>query len=284
VKKLTLKRIKNKIIRTFFNEQWSLLICNHAGKILKHITPPKDRFWADPFPVDYNNKTYIFVEQQIGSENGTLGFLELYHDLTYSDFIPILELPYHLSYPGVFFFDNTWYFVPESHENHTIDLYAAREFPYKWKYKKTLIDNIDANDTTVSFFNATWWLFTSVGTSSSPANTNLSIFFSSSLLSDDWISHPKNPISTGFTNSRMAGNIFIKNDRLFRPAQNCRTDYGKEININEIIELGPSVYTEKLVETIKPEKEYNAVCTHTINYSENYILRDIKTRRSKFFL
>jgi hypothetical protein len=82
----------------------------------------------------------------------------------------------------------------------------------------------------------------------------------------------------------MAGNIFIKKNKLFRPAQNCKSDYGKEININEITELGPSAYKEQLSVTIKPDKKYNAVCTHTLNYSKNYLLRDIKTRKSKIHI
>jgi hypothetical protein len=284
MKKLTIKRIKNKILRTIFNEQWSILVCDPDGKILCHIEPPKDRFWADPFPVEILGRTFIFVEQQIGSGNGVLGFIELYPDLRYSDFTPVLEEPYHLSYPNVFLFDNTWYLVPESHENQTIDLYEAIDFPYKWARKKNLIKNINANDTTVFYYNSTWWLFTSIGTETSQANANLTIFFSNSLLAGDWISHPKNPVSIKLCNSRMAGNVFSKNGKLFRPAQNCQADYGKEVNINEIIELGPFSYKEKLTATIKPEKKYNAVCTHTINYSRNYILRDIKTRKSKVFL
>jgi hypothetical protein len=284
MKKLTVKRIKNKLISTFFYEQWSILICDNDGKILCNIKPPKDRFWADPFPVETKDGTYIFLEQQIGSENGILGFIKLYSDLTYSEFVPILTKSYHLSYPDIFLFNNNWYLVPESHENRTIDLYEATEFPYKWNYKKTLIKNIDASDTTLFYYDSIWWLFTSIGTDTSHANANLSIFFSDSLLSDNWISHPKNPISSKLSNSRMAGNIFIKDKKLFRPAQNCQTDYGKEININEITELGKSVYKEQLYLTIKPEKEYKAVCTHTINYSVNYILRDIKTRKSRMYL
>jgi hypothetical protein len=284
MKKLTVKHIKNKLIRTFFNEQWSILVCDHEGNILCHIEPPKDRFWADPFPVEIMDRTYIFLEQQIGSRNGILGFIELHPDFTYSDFVPILEKSYHLSYPDVFLFNNHWYLVPETHENRTIDLYEAADFPYKWKHKKTLIKDIDANDTTVFYYNSLWWLFTSVGTNLSHANANLSIFFSNSLLSDNWISHPENPVSTKLSNSRMAGNIFIKNKELFRPAQNCQADYGREININKITELGPSVYNEKLSFTIKPDRDYGAVCTHTINYSKNYIVRDIKTRRNKIHL
>ncbi|MDR2409864.1 MAG: hypothetical protein LBE13_17385, partial [Bacteroidales bacterium] len=69
---------------TFYIEQWSLLICGLDGQVLKSIAPPKGCQWADPFPIEHNDKIYIFIEQQIGHANGTLGFIELYPDLTHS--------------------------------------------------------------------------------------------------------------------------------------------------------------------------------------------------------
>ena len=37
--------------------------------------------------------------------------------------------------------------IPESNKNNTIDLYYCDEFPDKWVFKKTLINNINAHDT-----------------------------------------------------------------------------------------------------------------------------------------
>jgi hypothetical protein len=281
--KLTPNRIRQKIIRTFFDEQWSVLVCDRDGNILTHIAPPKDRFWADPFPVEYNDKTYIFVEQQIGHDNGTLGLIELYPDLTYSHFHPILEKSYHLSYPHVFNVNGIWYLVPESHENKTLDIYKAVNFPFQWAYLTTPIENIDANDSTILFYRNKWWIFTSAGTKTSPANKNLCIFYSDSFPSNSWTAHPSNPVCSTLTNSRMAGAFFLKNELLYRPAQNCLKDYGKEININQVLELSPALYREKTIQTIHPERHLKAVCTHTFNSTKKYIVRDIKTRRFKLF-
>ncbi|MDR0785172.1 MAG: hypothetical protein LBE74_04730 [Treponema sp.] len=91
MKPLTFIRVKRKLIRTFFREQWSLLLFSGGkenflgtvkenGRLLKKITPPRDFQWADPFIVEWNGKTYIFVEQQYKHENGTLGYIELFAD------------------------------------------------------------------------------------------------------------------------------------------------------------------------------------------------------------
>jgi hypothetical protein len=285
-----LTRIKRKLIRTFFYEQWSLLVCDHDGKILATIVPPRNHQWADPFPVKYNDKTYIFVEQQIGHDNGTLGFIELYSDLNHSDFIPILEKAYHLSFPNLFCFEENdqtiWYMIPETNENNTIDLYKAVCFPDKWSYEMTLIRNVKAVDSTVFFYDSRWWLLTSIESKSSPLNANLSLFYSDTFPSDSWTPHPQNPLYASLKNARMAGAVFFNKDngRLNRPAQNCLKDYGKETNINEIDSLDINSYQEHIIKTIVPEHHLNAVCTHTFNYSEHYLLRDIKTRKLRFFL
>jgi hypothetical protein len=285
-----LLRIKRKLVRIFFLEQWSILICGLDELVLKLIWPPENHQWADPFPVEYNDKTYIFIEQQIGHENGTLGYIELYPDLTYSDFIPILEKNYHLSFPNVFCLEQnnqtTWYMIPETHENNTIDLYKAIDFPDKWVYEMTLIQDVKAVDSTVFFYNSKWWLLTSVENQSTPVNANLSLFYSDTFPSDSWTPHPQNPLHASLKNARMAGAVFFNknNGRLTRPAQNCLKDYGKETNINEIDTLDINTYQEHIVKTIIPERHLNAVCTHTFNYSEHYLLRDIKTRRLRLFL
>jgi len=282
-KKITLYRIKRKLITTFFHEQWSLLVCDHTGNILTQIIPPKDRFWADPFPVEHNGKIYIFVEQQIGHEKGILGVIELYNDLSYSEFIPVLEKSYHLSFPNVFpVTENNrliWYMIPETHENGTIELYRALDFPYKWEFEMTLMNGITAADSTIIYYDARWWLFTILENGISPANANLSLFYSDTFPTNQWAAHPRNPVVSTPENSRMAGKIFNRNGILYRPAQNCLNDYGKETNINKILALTPFDYKEELLTVIYPERKLKAVCTHTLNYSEHYLLRDIKTRK-----
>jgi hypothetical protein len=281
-------RIKRKFIRSFFNEQWSLLVCDLNGVVLAAIAPEQGVQWADPFPVEHNGKTYIFIEQQIGAGNGTLGVIELFPDLTYSAFVPILEKQYHLSFPNIFCLEDRgqkiWYMIPETHEHNTIDLYRAVDFPLKWNYELTLMNDVVAVDSVVFQHSSKWWLFTSLEIKPNSINKNLSAFYSDSFPSADWNPHPLNPLCSNISNSRMAGAVFLNRETncLNRPAQNCRKDYGKETNINEIAELSVSTYKEKIIRTFAPERKFFAVCTHTFNYSDAYLLRDIKTRRSRF--
>jgi hypothetical protein len=290
MKPITYTRVKRKLIRTFFREQWSLLLLPISKDYflgdrkedecaLKAIVPQRDFQWADPFIEEWDERVYIFVEQQYKHENGVLGYIELFPDLSHSAFTSILEKPYHLSFPNVFRYENEWYMIPESHENKTIDLYKARDFPGAWEFEATLMRDVDAVDSVVFFYDATYWLFTSIREKSH--NDNLHLFYAPTFPTHEWTPHPRNPICVGLTNSRMAGAVsYGREERIYRPAQNCLKDYGKETNINEIIELTKTSYKERVVKTILPEKEMSAVCTHTLNFSENYTARDIKTRKA----
>jgi hypothetical protein len=147
------------------------------------------------------------------------------------------------------------------------------------------MNDVIAADSAVFYYHKKWWLFTSITTEKKSGNANLSLFYSDTFPSDKWVSHPKNPVCTGLENSRMAGAVFVNRQTGLpnRPAQNCLKDYGKETNVNDIIELTSDSYKERIIKTMQPEKELYAVCTHTLNYSEHYMVRDIKTRRLRLF-
>jgi hypothetical protein len=81
----------------------------------------------------------------------------------------------------------------------------------------------------------------------------------------------------------MAGSIFTENGKLYRSAQDCENNYGQNININAIHCLDTESFREEKIKTIRPEKEFRAVCTHTINSSSSFLIRDIKTRRFRSF-
>ena len=280
---MNIKKFKRRIQKLFFAEQWSLLVCDICGKVLRHIVPPKGRIWADPFPIEFEGHYYIFVEQQIGNDNGTLGYIELYENLEHSDFVPVLDAPYHLSYPNVFTVDGSWYMIPETHEHNSIDLYRSEKFPDQWVYDSTLIKDVEAVDTSIVKYNELWWLFTSIARNDRKLNASLSLFSSKVFPSVTWKSHPLNPVVEGLQNSRMAGKIECQTDAgsLTRPAQSCVKEYGEHIVLNKIIELDENKYLEKIESLIFPEKDLSAVCTHTFNRCGKYLIRDVKTRRLK---
>jgi len=280
---VNIRRIQRKIQKALYREQWSILVCDKEGHLLKHIAPPGDRIWADPFPVEEEGRTFIFLEQQFTGKKGTLGYIELFDDLTHTDFRSILEEPWHLSYPHIFFTEEKgvkeWWMVPESADCGQVRLYRANAFPDKWSFVKAILPGMTAVDSTPFYYEGLWWLFTSPKTDTTQFNSALFAYYASSIVSDSWEPHLNNPVVSGYGNSRMAGRVSLNTDgTLLRPAQSCVREYGEHLNLNFIAQLTPTSYKEETVRKIFPEPYLKAVCTHTYNETSRYEIRDVKTR------
>jgi hypothetical protein len=66
------KYVADKVRDRVFLDQWALAYRVHRGSTgpdpglhrFKLLLPPRDRFWADPFPVYANGRHYVFVEME----------------------------------------------------------------------------------------------------------------------------------------------------------------------------------------------------------------------------
>jgi len=240
------------------------------------IRQPDDLSRADSFAVEFGNKIYIFFEEWVTGLNakGYLSVGELNTDKNeLTNVHKILEKKYHLSYPFTFKYKNEWYLIPETHQKNSIDLYKFTEFPYKLEKVKILIDDIDAADTTLTVKDNTAYLFTNIKEHGKSHSDNLSLFYSSDLLNDDFKAHSMNPLKIDNRYARMAGSIVKENGTLYRYAQDCSISYGDCIYKFEIIELTESKYREKMIETLcKPNK---CVSSHTFSKSDNFVVIDV---------
>ena len=91
---------------------------------------PKDRFYADPFLIERDGKTFIFLEDLRYSEGRALiSCCELDADGTPGPVFEVLRRPYHLSYPFLFEENGEIYMIPETKSNRTVELYRATKFP-----------------------------------------------------------------------------------------------------------------------------------------------------------
>ncbi len=291
--------IKNEIIlitriikeiwhRLFFKEGWHLLIQegqNPNFDILrcKRILPPEDRFWADPFPIDYAGRNFIFVEEFLyKQQKGHISVIELDQSGDVMKNYPILETENHLSYPCVFHYLGKYYMVPESSANKTIDLYECQIPFVSWKHKLTLMENIIAVDPTLFHYQGKWWLFTGMREIAGVyPDVELFLFFSDSLFSKNWTSHPNNPIVSDVSNARPAGMPFFHKGKLYRPSQNCLDFYGSSFNINEIIIMNEINYKEHKMLTAHPGNSKHIKATHTFNYFSHLSVMDALTWKSK---
>jgi hypothetical protein len=247
-----------------------------ALKNYTSLIPPKDRFWADPFVIRRDDKAFIYVEEFLYSTNkGHIALLELDKDGKLLHTEKILEKAYHMSYPFLFEYEHKLYMIPETHDNKTIELYQCEEFPGKWRFVMNLMENVAAMDTTLFYYRHKWWLFTAINESINfPDYAELYLFYSGNLFTTKWHPHPNNPIVSDIRNARPAGRIFMHENKIYRPSQDCSGNYGRAFNINQVITLSETSYDEMIIATAEPDWEPGLKGTHTLNFDDDFAVID----------
>lgn len=242
---------------------------------LKPIVPPAGAFWADPFIVHKDTKTYIFFEEFIHrTKLGRISYVEIEQDGTISQSRAVLEKPYHLSYPFIFEYRSEFYMIPETAQHHAIDMYRCTRFPDQWEHHKTIMRDLRAVDATLIEHTGLWWMFVNIAGKGSSTWDELHLFYANDPLSDEWTPHPMNPIVSDVRSARPAGRIFSRDGELIRPSQDSSLRYGYALNMNRITKLTTNEYEEELLERLEPPEKGDILAVHTHNFSGNLTVVD----------
>ncbi len=277
-----LRFLFRKVKNNFFIEQYNLLIAANPKKLppdlrlFKKITPPKDRFWADPFIIESRAMNYLFVEELMFATNKGVIRCLTFKDVDKIDVGPIvLEMPYHLSFPSIFSFQGKFFMIPETQENKSIEMFECVAFPEKWQKRKTLIRDISAVDSFIFFRSGKWWLFTNVASGPGcDSSDELHIYFADDPINGEWEPHPLNPVVEGSGYSRNAGRIFESGHKLYRPSQICAKRYGLGVNINEVSKLSEREYEETCIHKIIASRHNETISVHAIDWGTKYLVMD----------
>ena len=105
-------------------------------------------------------------------------------------------------------------------------------------------------------------------------SSELHLFYSDMLISDDWQPCSSNPVIFDSSKARNAGLFFVKN-KIFRANQvQGAGHYGKSIEVNEITDVSMELYREKLQYSIEPKFFSNIDSAHHIHMNNEYIVID----------
>jgi hypothetical protein len=276
--------------KRFTVDQWMLMSAPRSAGSLPDwdqftpIRPPRDRSWADPFPVEQDGRRYVFLEEYpLSTKRGLIACLTLDKGGRVTGQAPALERPYHLSYPFVFERWGGWYMIPETAGNRAVELYRCTHFPDEWVFERTLLQDIHAVDATLLDDAGRWWLFANVVEEpGSSAWDSLHLYYSDDPLSADWIPHPLNPIVMDVRSARPAGRIFQHEGKWYRPSQVSVPRYGYALRLNRIDRLTTTEYAETCVETLTPPRGRNILAVHTLNSLGDMTVIDVQSRRLRF--
>ena len=236
------------------------------------IQSPRGHFYADPFVIEHEGKPWVFFEDlPYSTDKGVIVCAEVNRDSTLSQTIPVLETPYHLSYPCIFRDSGELYMVPESVADGTVQLYRCKRFPDSWELVKVLL-RAPAVDTTVWIEDGLYWFFVTLQELRG-GGLQLWLFYSHSL-TGELIRHPRSPISTDIRFSRGAGAIFREDGKLIRPSQDCSGVYGRRMVFNEIMVLNEHEYAERPGTVIDTRTAPNMIGTHSYGRAGDVVVID----------
>jgi hypothetical protein len=284
--KLSLKYAAAKVRYALFFDQWSLAYRfrtstddpNNSFYRFNYLMPPKEKFWADPFPVKFDGKYFVFFEEFLYRDNKAhISVMELSKSGA-GNVTPVLKRDYHLSYPFVFHWNDQYFMVPETASNKTIELYACKSFPNEWKLETVLFEGVAAKDATLVEIDGLWWMFVAIA--DTHFSDELHIYYSDSPLGP-WKPHPSNPVKSDVRNSRPAGRLFVWHGELCRPAQDSSQRYGYGMRINRIVRLTPTEFIEDEVAQILPQWRKDLRGTHTLNMCEDLTVIDCLIHRKR---
>lgn len=247
------------------------------------IENPSNRFLADPFVTVRDGQVVVYVEDyDYRSSRGKISAYKLTRS-GHTELGCALEENFHLSYPFLFERDGVLFMCPETHQSRDIRIYKCVEFPLRWELHKILMDDVAAVDTSIFERDGKFWLLTNIDSSPwGDYSSELHIFYSDTLDSSNWISHPGNPVVFDSQKGRNGGLILDGAD-IYRVFQIQGFDtYGAAMGVAKITELSSGNYREEVVCKILPSFFSRIRGTHTLSYADGILAIDfVKSRSSK---
>lgn len=237
----------------------------------------KDRFFADPFLYDFDDKNYYILVEEFPFYTN-VGFISL---LTVNRKTMKLigkerwiEESWHLSYPFVY----NGKIIPEAYRSGKVYAYDINDVDTK---EKKIIFNSGLIDQTFLKYGEYEWIF---ATDAEDALSGLKIFYRKSG-ELEWIPHKSNPVKIDIKAARPGGHFFERNGVLYRPVQDSEERYGRRIRLMKIDILTPEEFKETEVMSFSSDKypPYNKGL-HTFNVEKNFIVVDGYKEYHSFFI
>ena len=276
-------RIETRLLCLAFAQQWVIGVCRESNSRLPAeitafslLEPPIGVHYADPFIIFRAGRSYVFFEVWRDDDSkGSIWVTALDAHRLWGCPEPVLERPYHLSYPFVFDWHDDLYMLPETQHNHTIELYRCVKFPRQWELAGVLMDRVDAVDTTLFEQNGRWWMFAAGFGDTAARFRQLSVFYADSPFGP-WRPHSRNPVVDDLSAARPAGRLFMHDGHLIRPGQDSRLRYGHSIAWNRVDILNDGEYHETCIGRLKPRLLDGWLAAHTFNQAGDWQVLDGK--------
>jgi hypothetical protein len=229
------------------------------------LADPGHRFYADPFPIVRNGRTYLFfadLDHRVGK--GIISALEFGPDGPIGEVFPVIEEPWHLSYPCLIEAEEQLWMVPESSKSGQVTLYRCIDFPRKWERCAALVEGVEAADATIFAHDGLFYMMSVVREDIGGYSDTLAIHHARRLMGP-WTEHALRPALVDAGAARPAGAIVRKEGALWRPVQDCTHGYGHSLRLARIDRLDTQNFAQTFTAEIHSSPLWPGGRIHTLN-------------------
>lgn len=237
-------------------------------KWLKH--PYRDRFFADPFIYSVSEKEIVILaEELIFKENkGRIVRLVVGRkDYRLIKRSVVLEKDSHLSYPALLELNGDVFIYPENGASGELTLYKYNGDTCAAQPVNVIYNGALADATIMPCDNG----FLMFATETSHHDIDLRLYYCGNPLIEKF--EKGDVIYMDKNGARSAGGILNINGQLYRPAQDCTTNYGGALTIQELKLDGIKISLNNCI-SIQPKSNKYSLGIHTLNHKDGVCVVD----------
>jgi hypothetical protein len=238
-------------------------------------------FFADPLPVCWNGKTFLFFEEfdyRLG--RGVISAIEFDASGPVGPTLRVLEEPWHQSYPFIIEHGDALFMIPEASLTGEVPLYRCIAFPDRWERVGSILEGIEASDCTLFRHDGLLWMMSATREGVGGYSDTLSIHYAPDIFGP-WTEHEQRPVVVDAGAARPAGRVVDKDGRLWRPIQDCTKGYGLGLVLAEITRLDPRRFEQTVRGRISPGPSWPGRRLHTLNRAGRLEVIDGATANSR---
>lgn len=274
--------MKKRYIKKLLDIKWNIgfiTLDNFKDKGVKDINylkhNYKDRWFADPFILGFDEEyIHVLAEEFFDPiQRGRISYLKVRkNDYTLLETKPILELEKHLSFPFIWRENSEIYVLPECFQSGCWSVYKYNKNIISLDYIKDVIKK-PLTDATIFQYNNDYFLLSTM--QPDPNGKKLTIFKSTDKFDGYKLSQE---LFFDENIARNAGTVFLHNNKLYRPAQDCTKRYGHGVIIQEMCISGDKI--DMLNNTrIYPTTFRYKLGIHTFNEYNGLVVMDFRGYR-----
>ncbi len=236
-----------------------------GGEPWRVLPDPGHRFYADPFLFHWQGRTHLFVEDLDHRTNkGVISAVAFGPEGPLGVPTPVLEEPFHLSYPFVFAHGGAVWMIPETSQNRTVSLYRADPYPHRWGARarpphRHCGERRDADPfrgPLVDVRDPARRRGRALGHAGSVPGGRPARALASP---------PRQPAVDRCGRGPAAGAMLVREGRLWRPVQDCTRLYGGALGLAEVTTLTETAFAQAVRVHLAPGPPWPGRRLHTLN-------------------